>query len=110
MRDPRNAFRPFIVKETQDAREKLATAHFDLEGVREKISDAAMRGEGALRLPLGHLTAELRETEAARELAAWCEKNGLRLEWVERVVDRSDGVRLRTSEPQILWADESHAG
>jgi hypothetical protein len=107
MRDPRHAFRPFIVKETQAAREKLAAAHFALEAVREKISAAAMRGEGALRLPLGQLTAELRETKPARELAAWCERNGLSLEWAERVLERPDGFKLRTAEAIISWVPEA---
>jgi hypothetical protein len=107
MRDPRNAFRPFIVKETQTAREKLAAVHFDLEAVRNKISDAAMRGEGALRLPLGQLTAELRDTEAARKLAEWCEKNGLKLEWAEITLDRPNGLKLRTAELVITWLEEA---
>jgi hypothetical protein len=109
MRDPRNAFRPFIVKETQEARERLAAEHFKLEAVREKISEAAQRGEGALRLPLGQLTAELRETEAARKLAAWCEANGLKLEWAERVLERPNGLKLRTMEALISWVEEAHA-
>jgi hypothetical protein len=106
MRDPRNKLRPFIVKETQEAREKLAALHFALEPVREKITEAALRGEGALRLPLGQLTAELRETEAARELAAWCEVNGLKLEWAERVLERANGLKLRTMEAVITWVEE----
>jgi hypothetical protein len=109
MRDPRNAFRPFIVKATQEARERLAATHFDLEAVREKITKAALLGEGAIRLPLGQLTAELRETEAARELAAWCELNGLKLEWAERVLERPNGLKLRTMEALISWVEETHA-
>lgn len=107
MRDPRNAFRPFIVKETQAAREKLAEVHFALAAVRDKISEAAMRGEGALRLPLGQLAAELRETEAARKLAEWCEQNGLKLEWAERVLERPNGLKLRTMEAVITWVEEA---
>lgn len=109
MRDPRNAFRPFIVKETGEARERLAAEHFALDAVREKISEAARRGEGALRLPLGQLTAELRETEAAKKLAAWCDKNGLALDWVERVLERPNGLKLRTMEATITWVEEPHA-
>lgn len=108
MRDPRNAFRPFILKETADAREKLAATHFALDALREKISEAAARGEGALRLPLGQLTAELRETEAARKLKAWCELNGLRLEWAERVLERPNGLKLRTMEAVVIWVEETH--
>ncbi len=107
MRDPRNAFRPFIIKETQAAREKLAEVHFALEAVRDKISEAAMRGEGALRLPLGQLAAELRETEAARKLAEWCEANGLRIEWAEITLERPNGLKLRTAEMVITWVEET---
>ncbi len=109
MRDPRNAFRPFIVKETQAAREKLAAQHFDLESVRDKISEAAMRGEGAIRLPLGQLTTELRETEAARKLAEWCERNGLAMEWADTVLERPNGLRLRTAELVITWLEEARS-
>ncbi len=40
MRDPRNALRPFILKATQAAREKLAAQHFDLTAVRDAITAA----------------------------------------------------------------------
>ncbi len=110
MRDPRNAFRPFIVEATQDARERLAATQFDLEAVRDKITKAAMQGEGAIRLPLGQLTAELRETEAAGKMAAWCDMNGFRLEWAERVLERPNGLRLRATEAVITWVDEALAG
>lgn len=106
MRDPRNALRPFIVKETQAAREKLAAHHFDLEAVRDAISAAAMRGEGAIRLPLGQTTVELRATEAADKLLVWCEQNGLSVEWEETVLTRPNGLKLRTAEPVISWLDE----
>jgi hypothetical protein len=109
MRDPRNAFRPFIVKETQAAREQLAAAHFELDVVAQRITDAAKRGEGALRLPLGQIATELRETEAARQLVAWCEANALRLEWAERVLERPDGLKLRTMEAVITWVEEARA-
>jgi hypothetical protein len=97
------------VRETQEAREKLAAVHFGLEALREKITEAALRGEGALRLPLGQLTAELRETEAARKLAEWCELNGLKLEWAERVLERPNGLKLRTMEATLTWVEEAHA-
>jgi hypothetical protein len=106
MRDPRNALRPFIMKETQAAREKLAAAHFDLEATRDAISAAAMRGEGAIRLPLGQTAVELRATEAAEKLLAWCEQNGLQVEWEETVIARPNGLKLRTSELVITWLDE----
>ncbi len=109
MRDPRNALRPFLIQETHAAREKLAAAHFDLEALRAKISDAAMRGEGALRLPLGPVTAELRETAAAGKLAAWCLAQGIRLEWSEMTIERPDGIRLRTAEPVLSWVEERQA-
>lgn len=109
MRDPRNALRPFAVKETLAAREKQAATHFALEAVRDKISEAAMRGEGAIRLPLGPLAVELRETEAARKLAAWCADNGLAVEWAETMLERPNGLRLRTAEIVITWLEESRS-
>jgi hypothetical protein len=106
MRDPRNALRPFIVKETQAAREKLAAAHFDLTTVRDTITAAAMRGEGAIRLPLGQAAVELRTTEAADKLLAWCDQNRLSIEWEETVIPRPNGLKLRTAELVISWLDE----
>ena len=64
MRDPRNALRPYLVKETQAAREKLAAGLFAIEAVRNQITEAALRGEGAIRVTLGQVTAELRDTDA----------------------------------------------
>ena len=107
MRDPRNALRPFLVKETKTACERLAGELFRLDNVRDAITDAAMRGEGAVRLTLGEATAELRQTEAAGKLVAWCKDNGLRLEWTERILDRPNGLRLRTAEAVIIWVDET---
>ena len=109
MRDPRNAFRPFIVKETQAAREKLAAKHFALDPVREKISEAAARGEGAIRLPLGQLAAELRDTEAARRLAEWCAQNSLAVEWAEVTLERPNGLKLHTAELVITWVEEARS-
>lgn len=109
MRDPRNAFRPHVVQLTDEAREKIAAAHFDLEAVRDQISAAALRGEGSVRLSLGKITAELRGTEAAQKLAAWCESCGLRLEWSDQVLERPNGLRLRTKEAVIGWSEENHA-
>lgn len=109
MRDPRNALRPFVLKETDDARERLAAAHFALETVREQITAAASRGEGSVRLPLGPITAELRGTEASHRLAEWCKQQGIGLEWVEKIAERSNGIRLRTAEPILSWHDETIA-
>lgn len=106
MRDPRNALRPFIVKETQAAREKLAAQHFDLTAVRDAITAAAARGEGATRLTLGQIAVELRATEAADRLLAWCEQNGLTVEWEETVLTRPNGLKLRTAELVISWVEE----
>lgn len=106
MRDPRNAFRPAMVRLTDEAREKLAAAHFDLDALRDHISAAALRGEGTLRLPLGNIAAELRGTAAAERLAAWCQAEGLRLEWAEQTIERPNGLRLRTGEAVITWVDE----
>jgi len=109
MRDPRNVLKPFLVKETQAARERLAAAHFDLEAISARMTDAAMRGEGTLRLPLGQVAAELRATGAADKLASWCQAQGLRLEWTEKLVERPNGLRLRTAEAILSWIEESLA-
>ena len=106
MRDPRNALRPFILKETQAAREKFAAQHFDLTAVRDAITAAAARGEGATRLPLGQTAVELRATEAADKLLAWCAQNGLTVEWEEVVIPRDNGLKLRTAELVITWLEE----
>ncbi|MCA3653528.1 MAG: hypothetical protein IOC54_17110 [Methylobacterium sp.] len=109
MRDPRNALKPFLVKETQAAREKLAARHFALDAITQRVTEAAMRGEGAIRLCLGEQSAELRTTKAATELLAWCERNGLRAEWIEITIPRPNGLRLRTAELVLSWVDETLA-
>lgn len=107
MRDPRNALRPFVEKETKAAREKLASEHFKLEALRDGITEAAARGEGSMRLPLEGVTAELRGTDAAKAMEEWCKENRFRLEWTERIIERPNGLRLRTAEAVIIWIEET---
>jgi hypothetical protein len=87
----------------------LAEQHFALDAVRDKIADAASRGEGALRLPLGDLKAELRTTDAVQKLLAWCAANKFAVEWADTVLERPNGLKLLTGELVITWVDEKRS-
>jgi len=108
MRDPRNSLRPFAVNETRAALEKCAEQIFGLDALKEAVTAAALKGEGAVKLPLGSLALDLRRTSAAKALAEWVENNGMRLEWAERHAERPNGLRVRVAEPIISWTDEAY--
>jgi hypothetical protein len=108
MRDPRNALRPFAVKETRAALEKCADQLFGLDVLIEAITTAALKGEGAVKLPLGPFILDLRSTAAARVLVEWVEDNGMRLEWAERLAQRPSGLRVKVAEPIISWTEEAY--
>jgi hypothetical protein len=108
MRSALNALRPFAVKAAEEAREKIAAELFKLDAVKLAITEAALRGESSIRLPLGSHAVELRGTVEAGKLAAWVEANGLKMEWRDRVAERSNGLKVEVSEPVIWWGEERH--
>ncbi len=106
MRDPRNALRPFIVKEAETAREKLAVEAYKIDAIKAQIIEAAQRGETRVRIPIGAALVDLSKTEAAKALAAWAEQNGLSLSWEPIAAERPNGLRVLLSEPVLQWAEE----
>jgi hypothetical protein len=102
-----NAIKPFAVQEANKAREKVAGELLNLDGVKAAIIEAAMRGEFAVKLPLGALAVELRGTEAAAQLAAWAKENRLKLEWVERNIERPNGLKVKVAEAVLSWGEEN---
>lgn len=106
MRDPRNALRPFAVKETQAARERLAAQAFNLEAAREAVIEAAARGEGRARLSLGDAQTDLSQTEAAKALSDWAAGSGFTLTWQDTLTARPNGLRVLLQEPVIEWEPE----
>lgn len=108
MRDPRNALRPFVIKATREACDKAALELFDLHKLADSILSAAIRGEGALKIPLGPLALDLRGTDAAKALVAWVQDSGMKLEWAERHVERPNGLKVKVAEPVISWTDEAY--
>jgi hypothetical protein len=109
MRAPLNALKPYAVKEAQSERERLASVHFHADRLRDAVSEAARRGELAVKLPHGEIVIELRGTEAADKLAEWVERNGMRLEWAERHIERPNGLKVKIGEPIISWGDEAYS-
>lgn len=106
MRSPLNAIKPFLVEEAASARERLAGELYNLDKLKGDVIEAAKRGEYVVKIAHGTVAVDLKETEAANRLAAWIEKNGMRLEWVERLADRPNSLRVWIREPLISWADE----
>lgn len=108
MRDPRNAVRHFAVKATGEALERCAEQVFGLDAVKEAITAAALKGEGAVKLSLNGLALDLRATAAATKLAEWVGRNAMRLEWAERTAERPNGLKVKVAEPIISWTEETY--
>jgi hypothetical protein len=106
MRSPLNAIKPFLVGEAASARERLAGELYNLDKLKGVVIEAANRGECAVKLAHDAVAVDLKETEAAAKLAEWIEENGMRLEWVERLADRPNSLKVWIREPLISWANE----
>jgi hypothetical protein len=103
-----NAIKPFAVQTANEAREKVAGELLNLDAVKGAIIEAALRGEFAVKVPLGSHVVELRATEAAEKLAIWARENKLTVEWVERMAERPNGLKVAVAEPIISWGVERH--
>jgi hypothetical protein len=108
MRDPRNALMPFLMTESATAREAIAARLYKLDGVKSAIIEAATRGEQAVRISDRALLVDLRGTETAKKLADWIQQNGMTMEWLERQVERPNGLKVMIGEPVISWGHESY--
>jgi hypothetical protein len=106
MRDPRNALKPFAVKEAETAREKLAVEAYKIDAIKAQIIEAAQRGETRVRIRAGEALVDLSSTEAAQALVAWAKDNGLNLSWERIAADRPNGLRVIIAEPVLQWAEE----
>jgi hypothetical protein len=104
MRDPRNALRPFAVKETQAARDKLAATLYAPDRVRELVVTAAQAGLDSVRISQDTPTP-LRHTPAAAELAAWAAALKFTLVWETRLVAGPDGRQISIFEPVLGWEE-----
>jgi hypothetical protein len=104
MRPPINALRPFLVKATKEAREKMAGDLFNLDRVRELVGKAAIDGHASLRLTQS-APLDLRSTDAAAKLEAWAASQKLRVEWVTRMVAGQDGRELVLQEALVSWEE-----
>ncbi len=99
MRSPLNAIKPFLIKEAASARERLAGELYDLDKLKAAVIEAAKRGECVAKIPHGAVAVDLKETEAAERLAQWAERNGMRLEWVERMAERPNALKVWIRNP-----------
>ena len=106
MRSPLNAIKPFLVEEAATARERLASELYNLDRLKAAVIEAARRGEYGVKIAHGAVAVDLKETEAGAKLAEWIEKNGMRLEWAERLAERPNALKVWIREPLISWADE----
>jgi hypothetical protein len=96
--------KPELERETRRAIEEFAKAELKPDIVRVRMYEAARQGQVALRLRLPDgMNVDMRETEAAAQLAQWCEDNGLKLTWESRMADLADGRRVTVYEPEISW-------
>jgi hypothetical protein len=103
-----NAIKPFALQEANKARDKIAGELLNLDRVKAAIIEAAMRGELAVKVPLGAHAVELRGTDASELLAKWAKDNKLTIEWVERLAERPNGLKAAVAEPVISWGEERH--
>ena len=102
MRPPLDKLVPELQRQARAAQERFAEVEFNPAIVRNKMSDAAKLGHRALRLRVPvHL--DLRKTDAAAALQAWCKENELTFEWMSREADLPDGRRGTVWEPEISW-------
>lgn len=106
MTTPLKKLLPTLQNLTQATREKLAAQVFDLELVREHLTQAAARGQDGVRIQLPNVL-NVSGTKAAAALSSWCEKEGLQLVWEVRQTDSPDGRRVSVSEPVISWAPKT---
>jgi hypothetical protein len=109
MRAAVNALRPFLVKMTREAREKMAAELYAIDRVRELIEAAAIAGQASVRLTQ-QKPIDLRSTDAAAKLEAWAAGEKLRVEWVTRMVVGQDGRDLVLQEAVVNWAESPEAG
>jgi hypothetical protein len=104
MRANVTALRPFLVKATREAREKLAGELFALDHVRELVEKAAIAGQASVRLTQ-QAPLDLRNTDAAAKLEAWAAAEKLRVEWPTRMVVGQDGRDLVLQEALVSWEE-----
>jgi hypothetical protein len=104
MRAPVNALRPFLVKATAEAREKLAAELYHSDRVKGLATTAALAGASSLRLTQ-EAAIDLQRTEAARALEAWASGQRLHLAWEPRNLRADDGRDIRVHEPVVSWSD-----
>lgn len=104
MKPPLVKLKPTLEKEMLKVIEDFAAAEYNPAAVRIRIFDAAKNGQSALRLrALEAFDTDLRRTEAAKRLEAWCVENDLKITWESRVVEKEDGRRTNIFEPEISW-------
>ncbi len=97
--------RPFAIESAAKAREALAQRLFNRDEIAQAISSAAIKGELAVKVPQD-VAVNLNNTEEAARLGEWVTRLGMSLEWVERVMERPNGLRVKVFEPVISWGDE----
>jgi len=102
MKPPVAKLLPQLQREAREAAENFAAAELKPDVVRIRMYEAARKGHTALRLKTNS-EIDMRGTEAAATLLAWCKENKLTLTWESRSLDLADGRRVLISEPEISW-------
>jgi hypothetical protein len=106
MRAPVNALRPFLVKATAEAREKLAAELYHPDRVKDLAATAALAGATDVRLTQ-EVATDLQRTDAARALEAWATGQKLRVTWETRNMIGPDGREIHVQEPVVSWPDDA---
>lgn len=102
MRSPLAKLKPYLVDTTAKARERYAADTLALDKVRAFMTEAAQKGESAVRVVL---TMNVRGTDAARALEEWAKKEEFIFTWEIRPIEKTDGPRETVFEPELRWIE-----
>lgn len=90
MRSTVRPFRPELERLMDDAREAIAATRFESVRIKSELTAAAKIGRSSCLLVVDE-PVDLREAAATLALFTWCEKEGLRTQWLRRPVGDVDG-------------------
>lgn len=93
---------PELIRQSDEACERIAATCLKPDVVREKIFEAAKLGlrQLRIRLPDG---VNVRTCEATKAFEAWARQTGLRVTWENRSCAMPDGRMSEVWEPEMLW-------
>lgn len=90
VKSPVQPFRPELERLMDEARTALAAERFEIVRIKGELAIAARAGHSSCLLQ-GDGAIDLRQAPATLKLLRWCEREGLRTEWLRRAVGDADG-------------------